>query len=87
MSGTGYTAGGVSVTSPTWTQTSNKVKFTSAGTPQWTTATFTAYGCLVYDTTKLTEGLSYNYFGGAQQVTAGTFTITWNATGIALFTC
>jgi hypothetical protein len=87
VSGTGYSAGGVSVSSPTWTQSTNVVTFTSAGTPQWTSASFTAYGCLVYDTTVSNEGLCYNYFGGAQTVTSGTFTITWNASGIASFTC
>lgn len=87
VSGAGYTPGGVSVSSPTWAQSSNVVTFTSAGTPQWTTATFTAYGGLVYDTTVSNEGLSYNYFGGAQTVTGGTFTITWNISGIAAFTC
>lgn len=87
VSGTGYTAGGVSVSSPTWTQSTNVITFTSAGTPQWTSASFTAYGGLVYDTTVLNEGLCYNYFGGAQTVTSGTFTINWNASGIATFTC
>lgn len=86
VSGTGYTAGGVAVSSPTWTQSSNVVTFTSAGTPQWTSASFTAYGGLVYDTTVSNEGLSYNYFGGAQTVTSGTFSIAWNASGIASFT-
>ena len=86
VSGAGYSAGGVAVSSPTWTQASNVVTFTSAGTPQWTSASFTAYGCLVYDSTVSNEGLSFNYFGGAQTVTAGTFTITWNASGIATFT-
>lgn len=45
-----------------------------------------AYGCLVYDDTIATpvadQGISYNYFGGAQSVTAGTFTIVWHANGI-----
>jgi hypothetical protein len=93
-SATGYTAGGTSVSSPTWTQSSNVVTFTSAGTPSWTvtSGTLTAYGCLVYDTTVGTStthpGLSYNYFGGAQTVSgSGTFTINWNASGIATFTC
>lgn len=90
-SGAGYTAGGVSVSSPSWTQTTNVVTFTSAGTPQWTAASFSAVGALVYDTTIGTAtthpGLCYNYFGGTQTVTAGTFTINWNASGIATFTC
>jgi hypothetical protein len=45
-----------------------------------------AFGCLVYDDTIATpvadQGVCYNYFGGAASVTAGTFTIAWNANGI-----
>jgi hypothetical protein len=86
IAGTGYTAGGVSVSSPTWTQASNVVTFTSAGTPQWTSATLSnVYGCFVYDTTSSNQGISWNYFGGAQSVTGGTFTINWNASGICTF--
>ncbi|HEX5997503.1 MAG TPA: hypothetical protein VFY84_20385 [Jiangellales bacterium] len=48
------------------------------------------FGCLVYDDTITTpvadQGLSYNYFGGAQSVTAGTFTVIWHANGIFRFT-
>jgi hypothetical protein len=50
-------------------------------------------GCLVYDDTITAgtggiadEGACYNYFGGSQSVTAGTFTILWNASGIFRFT-
>jgi hypothetical protein len=50
-----------------------------------------AYGALVYDNTITAgtvakQGVSFNYFGGAQSVTAGTFTIVWNANGIARWT-
>ena len=48
-----------------------------------------AYGCLVYDDTITAgtggiadQGVCFNYFGGPQSVTAGTFTIVWNANGI-----
>lgn len=51
------------------------------------------YGCLVYDDTITAgtggvadEGICFNYFGGAQSVTSGTFTIVWNANGIARIT-
>jgi|SRR6476469_1359038 len=44
------------------------------------------YGCLVYDDTLTTpvadQGMCYNYFGGPQGVTAGTFTIVWHVNGI-----
>jgi hypothetical protein len=39
------------------------------------------FGDLLYDNTLATNaGAAYHYFGGAQQVTSGTFTIVW-ATG------
>ena len=45
-----------------------------------------AYGCLVYDHSIASpvadQGICYNYFGGANTVTLGTFTIVWNASGI-----
>jgi hypothetical protein len=46
-----------------------------------------ATGCLVYDNTITAgtvakQGVCFNYFGGAQSVTAGTFTIVWSANGI-----
>jgi hypothetical protein len=87
VSGTGYTAGGVAVTPIAVTQTTNVITFTSSGSPQWTGATFSAYGGLVYDTTVANQGISFNYFGGVQTVTSGTFTVSWNASGIATFTC
>jgi hypothetical protein len=44
------------------------------------------FGCLVYDDTITTpvadQGLCFNYFGGTQSVTAGTFTVVWSASGI-----
>jgi hypothetical protein len=48
------------------------------------------YGCLVYDDTLTTpvadQGISYNYYGGVQSVTNGTFTSVWHANGIWRFT-
>lgn len=52
-----------------------------------------AYGCLVYDDTITAgtggvadQGICFNSFGGAQSVTAGTFTIQWSANGILRIT-
>lgn len=44
-------------------------------------------GCLVYDDsitagTVADQGICYNWFGGAQSVTSGTFTIVWHSNGI-----
>lgn len=45
------------------------------------------HGALVYDDTisggtVANQGVSFHYFGGAQSVTAGTFTIVWHANGL-----
>ena len=87
----GWPSAGIALTSVTNTQSSAVVTFTAASTASSTsTATIAnAYGTLVYDTTVTTPttqpGICYNYFGGAQSVTNGTFTIVWNASGIAQF--
>lgn len=49
------------------------------------------HGCLVYDDTITAgtiadQGCSYHWFAGAQSVTAGTFTVIWNASGIQRIT-
>lgn len=47
------------------------------------------YGCCVYDHTAGTptdQVLCYNYFGGVQTITSGTFTVVWNASGIMAIT-
>ncbi len=46
-----------------------------------------AFGLFVYDNTITAgtvakQGLCFNYFGGAQSVTAGTFTVIFDATGV-----
>lgn len=48
------------------------------------------FGCLVYDDTITTpvadQGLCFNYFGGTNSVTNGTFTVVWSASGIFRWT-
>lgn len=55
-----------------------------------TTTLTNAYGCLIYDDTLTTpvadQAICYNYFGGANSITSGTFTIVWNASGIFALT-
>lgn len=50
-----------------------------------------AYGCLVYDVTITagtvnSQGICFNYFGGSQSVTSGTFTINWSSGIVFEFT-
>lgn len=55
-----------------------------------TTDLTNVYGCLIYDDTLTTpvadQGVCFNYFGGANSVVSGTFTIVWNASGIFALT-
>ena len=55
-----------------------------------TTTLTNANGCLVYDDTLaavvVDQGMCYNYFGGANSVTSGRFTIIWNTAGILALT-
>ena len=88
VSSTNYSAGGTAVTPTALSQTTNVVTFTSSGSPSWSVVTFTTYGCLVYDSQsgQNNVGLSFNYFGGIQEVTVGNFAISWNASGILTIT-
>lgn len=86
VSGSGYSAGGDTLGSKAWAidTGSSSVCFTAAN-PTWTTATFTAYGGLLYDASisggtgfAANEALCFNSFGGlAQTIAGGTFTVQW----------
>jgi hypothetical protein len=84
----GWPAAGVALTGVTSTFSSATYTFDAIDTPSNNSSTtLTAnYGCLVYDDTITApvadQGICFNYFGGSQSVTAGTFTIVWNASGI-----
>lgn len=90
--GTNWDAGGEPLTGVTSTFSSNVYTLDATNTPQ-SGATCTlanVYGTLVYDDTITTpvadQGWCYNYFGGVNSVTNGTFTIVWNASGILALT-
>jgi hypothetical protein len=86
ITGTGYTAGGVAVTTPTFTAggSNNSVAtFTSATNPAWTGATFTANQAVLYQSSAATYQLAAFFdFGGSVPVTANTFTLAINASGL-----
>lgn len=84
VSGTGYTAGGALLTGTTFVSTGSGVVTFDATDTAWTTATFSAVrGCLVYaDALAGNNGIAAITFGADYAVTAGTFTIQWNASGI-----
>lgn len=90
--GTNWDAGGEPLTSVASSFSSNVYTFDAADTPQGGASTTLAsvFGCLVYDDSATTpvadQGVSFHYFGGSQSVTAGTFTIVWNGSGIFTIT-
>lgn len=86
--GTNWDAGGEPLTAVASGFSSNVYTFDADNTPQGgaTTTLASVFGCLVLDDTIATpvakQGACYNYFGGSNSVTGGTFTIVWNASGI-----
>lgn len=85
---TGWPAVGRQLLSVTSTFSSNVYTFDAADTASAnsTTTLTNAYGCLIYDDTLASvvvdQGICYNYFGGANSITSGSFTIVWNASGV-----
>lgn len=79
--GNGYTTGGATLATKAVTEAA-ATKWDAADTA-WTSATFTANHAVIYDDTVATDDLICSIdFGGAKTVSAGTFTIQWNASGI-----
>jgi hypothetical protein len=88
---TNWTAGGRTVTGTGsgggYASAGTTITFDGADTAGGGTVTIAgAFGDLLYDSTLTTpvanQGAAFHYFGGTQSVTAGTFTIIWNASGI-----
>ena len=79
VSGSGYSAGGNTLKN-TGVGTTTTTSFTAFSDTSWTSASFTARGCLIYNSSTVT-GLTTNAavcavdFGGDKTVSSGTFTI------------
>lgn len=90
ISGTNYTAGGVTLGSKAVSYTTGTNVFAlDAGDAQWTSASFTARIAAHYKSTgtgSTSPLISYVDFGGDETVASGTFTIQWDATGICTIT-
>lgn len=88
-SGTGYTAGGATMSSPTFSTTGNVVKFTG-GNVQWADSTVSATHAVIYvslgGSASADPVVAYVDFGGTVSTTAGTFQINWHANGIFTIT-
>lgn len=83
VSGTGYTAGGTAVASPTLTSASGIVTFDQADT-SWASSTITsARGGLLYANALTPKAaICAVDFGSAYSTSNGTFLITWSASGV-----
>ena len=80
-SGTAYTAGGATLTSvtPTLDSSTAVCDFSDVS---WTSASFTANGCLIYNDSHSTDAaVCAVAFGGDKTVSSGTFTVQFPAAG------
>lgn len=83
IAGSGYTAGGVTLTSQV-VSTSGTTAYFDADDPEWTSASFTTAGALIYnDTLAGDNAIAVLSFGGDFTVTSGTFRIVFPAPGAA----
>lgn len=78
VSGTGYTAGGATLTNvtPTTSGTTALVDFADV---TWETASFTARGSLIYNASKDNRAVVVNDFGSDKTASGGDFQITFPA--------
>ena len=80
ITGTGYTAGGVTLGSKT-VDTSGTTAYFDSADPSWTSASFTANGALIYNDTNSDKAIAVLAFGGDFTVAGGTFQIVFPAAG------
>lgn len=86
---TNWVAGGRALGAKTWSidSGSSSAVFNAPNLSGGGVVTLTAFfGCFVYDNTisggtVSKQGMCYNYFGGTNTITAGTFTIIWATVG------
>lgn len=82
VSGTGYTAGGESLTSVTLTQSAGVITWDAADVT-WASSTITARGAVIYDDSLTSDPLiCYIDFVTDQSSSSGDFVLSFNASGI-----
>jgi len=72
--GTGYTAGGNTLTGNA-ISSDGTTAWLTFGNSFWTTASFTARGALIYDSSKSNAAIAVLDFGADKTSTVGTFTV------------
>jgi hypothetical protein len=81
-SGTNYTSGGANLTNVTPTS-SGTTAFTDFADLTFSTATITARGCMIYNSSDSNKSVATIDFGGDKTSTAGDFTIVFPAAAAA----
>jgi len=81
-SGTGYTAGGNTLTNVTPTADSTTA-ITDFSDTTWSAASFTSSGAMIYNTTNSNSACAVLSFGGDQTVSSGDFVIQFPAAAAA----
>lgn len=77
VSGSGYTAGGNTLSVSTAPTSSGTTAFLDFSDTTWSTATITANGALIYNSTQGDKAVAVLAFGGDKTSTAGDFTIVF----------
>lgn len=91
VTGTGYTAGGLALSSVvvSYAGATNTLSLAAAAST-WSTSTITARYAVIYDSTPATDAtrplLAYVDFGADVSSSVGPFTITWDSSGILVAT-
>jgi hypothetical protein len=75
--GTGYTAGGNTLSVSVVPTSSGTTAFLSFSNTSWTTATITARGALIYNSSNADKSVAVLDFGSDKTSTAGTFQINF----------
>lgn len=91
VAGTGYTAGGLTLSNKTNTyNAATNTVILDADDVTWSSSTITARYAVVYDATPATDAakplIGFVDFGADQSSSNGNFTITWDSTGIVRVT-
>jgi hypothetical protein len=81
FSGSTYVAGGFTMSGVAVTQYGDTATISWSTNPNWTTATISAIGAFLYNSTASGKAIAMFDFGGTVTSTAGTFTITLPAAG------
>jgi hypothetical protein len=76
--GNGYTTTGATLTNVT-PSTSGTTAFTDFADVTWSTASFTARGCLIYNDTNSDRAVSAHDFGSDKTASGGDFQVTFPA--------